>query len=290
MTKKRILGPAEQDDLRRLLQVATLAALTNSRRWEPGELAFQGGTSLHLAHGSPRFSEDLDFMVRGGLSLEGLAKEVQRLIQLPQSVSPDLSITVSPSRDGKNPHSFVVSLCGPDVIGSAKVKIELWQTDRDVLKRLQVVVSTINSPSGFPSYVPTITLDEIFADKVYALGARTRLKERDVFDLWWLTERSGRSPQLDSNSLVERLSIYPNGSAIQTARNWLANALDRHSRLGTPAAVDSVLADLSRWLPSSWPLTRDAASSMVSTSAAHLGRGIEIMMEFEAQGCVPRER
>lgn len=290
MAKKRALGIAEQNELRRVLQSATLAALTNSRRWEPGELAFQGGTSLHLAHGSPRFSEDLDFMVRGGLSLDGLAKEVQRRIQLPPNVAPDLSVSVSPSKDGKNPHSFVVTLSGPDVIGSAKVKIELWQTDGEVLKRLQVVVSTISSPAGFPSYVPTITLDEILADKVYALGARARLKERDIFDLWWLTEERGPRAQLVPKALLDRLAIYPNGSPAQTAQHWLSNARDRQAQLETEKTIDSVLADLSRWLPSSWPLSTKEASKMIGSSALYLNRGIEIISAFESQVSVPKER
>lgn len=56
---KRPMRPEQAFDLRQALHVATLDALLASRRWEPGELLFQGGTSLHLAHGSPRFSEDL---------------------------------------------------------------------------------------------------------------------------------------------------------------------------------------------------------------------------------------
>jgi len=79
---KRVLTPQQLQTLRSMLQAATIAALMDSRRWEPGDLAFQGGTCLHLAHGSARFSEDLDFMVRGGLSLRGLSKEVQNKLHL----------------------------------------------------------------------------------------------------------------------------------------------------------------------------------------------------------------
>ena len=86
------------------------------------------GTSLHLAHGSARFSEDLDFRVRGGLSLQGLSREVQKRLRLPPDIATDLSVTVTPIKDAQNPHSFYVTLAGTRVIGSAKVKIELWQT------------------------------------------------------------------------------------------------------------------------------------------------------------------
>lgn len=71
---KRHLTSTEAFDLRQALHVATLDALMASRRWEPGDLVFQGGTSLHLAHGSPRYSEDLDFLVNSSLNLQSLAK------------------------------------------------------------------------------------------------------------------------------------------------------------------------------------------------------------------------
>lgn len=70
---KRHLTAAEAFDLRQALHVATLDALMASRRWEPGDLAFQGGTSLHLVHGSPRFSEDLDFLVNSSLKLNSIS-------------------------------------------------------------------------------------------------------------------------------------------------------------------------------------------------------------------------
>src|SRR5660397_11042 len=186
MATKRTLSSEEQQRLRAILQSAAISALMDSRRWQPGELAFQGGTCLHLAYGSARFSEDLDFMVRGGLSLEGLAKEVLRRIRLPPDIPADMTVVVSKGKDERNPHVFMITLGGPNVIGSAKVKIELWQTRETALNSLKLVVSTITSPAGGQAFVPVLTLDEILADKVYALGARDRLKARDVFDLWWL--------------------------------------------------------------------------------------------------------
>ena len=119
MSSKKLLSSDEQFRLRNILQAAALAALMDSRRWEPGELAFQGGTCLHLAHGSARFSEDLDFMVRGGLSLTGLAREVQRRLRLPADIPAGLSVSVTPSRSDRNPHAFMLTLSGPVFIGSA---------------------------------------------------------------------------------------------------------------------------------------------------------------------------
>ena len=280
MTKKRILSGDEQFRLRNVLQAAALAALMDSRRWEPGDLAFQGGTCLHLAHGSARFSEDLDFMVRGGLSLGGLAKEVQRRLRLPTDIPTGLSVSVTPSRSDRNPHAFMVTLSGADVIGSAKVKIELWQTEAQVLKSVQVVVSTIASPSGVQAFVPTATLDEILADKIYALGARERLKPRDVFDLWWLFNRPAAPPTLRPNSLLTRLAIYPRGSLDATATQWLAGAHKQLTELQRPATAALVEADLKRWLPGYWPLSESQTRAMITSATEQLQVGLRIMQGY----------
>lgn len=278
-SKKKILSADEQFRLRNILQAAALAALMDSRRWEPGELAFQGGTCLHLAHGSARFSEDLDFMVRGGLSLDGLAKEVQRRLRLPADIPAGLTVSVTPSRADRNPHAFMLTLSGQDFIGSAKVKIELWQTDAQVLKSVKVIVSTIASPTGAQAFVPTATLDEILADKIYALGARERLKPRDIFDLWWLFSRSA-PPKLRPESLLARLSIYPRGDLTSTAQQWLEGADKQLAALQQSRAIAMVADDLKRWLPSYWPLSEQETSAMIAVATERLRAGVLVMQTY----------
>ncbi len=277
--KKRLLSAQEQHLLRAILQTATLAALMDARRWEPGDLAFQGGTSLHLAYGSARFSEDLDFLVRGGLSLAGLAKQVQQKLRLPPDIAADLSVSVSPGKDTRNPHMFYVTLGGAQVVGSAKVKVELWQTQPDSLKSLALKVSTVNSSAG-QAFVPTLTLDEIFADKVYALGARARIKPRDVFDLWWLQDKA--LPALSMPSLQTRLAIYPaaSGQPRDTAQAWLASAALRLQDLQSPQAAASLASDLKRWLPTSWLMNEEVAAGMLMVAVEKLKSGILLMQSL----------
>jgi predicted nucleotidyltransferase component of viral defense system len=281
-TKKRTLSAQNQQLLREILQTATIAALMDSRRWEPGDIAFQGGTSLHLAHGSARFSEDLDFMVRGGLSLNGLSKAVQQKLRLPPDVPADLRVTVTQGKDQRNPHMFYVTLSGPQVLGSAKVKVEMWQTQAAALKSLQLKISTVTSPAG-QAFVPTLTLKEIFTDKVYALGARGRIKPRDVFDLWWLCEKE--VPQLTLQALHTRLEIYPvpSGQTMDTAQAWLANAKLRLRDLQAEGAAAEVANDLKRWLPSAWPMDAQAAADMIKPAVAQLALGMELMQGFITQ-------
>lgn len=292
MASKRSLSPADQQRYRQILQSATIGALMDSRRWEPGELAFQGGTSLHLAHGSARFSEDLDFMVRGGLSLGDLSKAVQRRLQRLPGVPPDMEVTVTTPTGERNPHAFMVTLGGAGIIGSAKVKVELWSTPGEALDSLKLLIKPISSPTGAQSFVPTLTLDEVVADKVYALGARDRLKARDVFDLWWLCDQQGAS--LNADELLTRLSIYPaplkDSSAQETAEKWLASAEARLATLADPNVAKSVAMDLLRWLPSSWKMDQAVAAQMLSVSARWLDLGIERIREaYPAQEAL-RER
>ena len=287
MAKKRTLTAEDQQRFRAILQSSTISALMDSRRWQPGELAFQGGTCLHLAHGSARFSEDLDFMVRGGLSLQGLSKEVQRRLQLLPGVPADMAVTVAPSKEARNPHAFMVTLGGPNVIGSANVKIKLWQTHEAALNSLKLVVRAIPSPTGNQAFVPTLTLEEIFADKVYALGARDRLKARDIFDLWWLCEQ--KTMAVDADTLCTRLDIYPaaNMDRAQTAHKWLAAAQLRLVDLRAAPTAAIVAADLKRWLPSSWKMDAAVAVTMITVSVQKLVEGVEVMAARFPHGVAP---
>jgi Nucleotidyl transferase AbiEii toxin, Type IV TA system len=246
-------------------------------------LAFQGGTSLHLAHGSARFSEDLNFLVRGGLSLAGLSKQVQQKLRLPLDMPADLRVVVSQGRDVRNPHSFDVTLQGPQVIGSVRVKVELWQAQAAALKSLQLKISTVASSAG-QAFVPTLTLPEIFADKVYALGARGRIKPRDIFDLWWLGEQAEPVHTLNLQALLTRLDIYPapSGFRADTASVWLANAALRLAELHAPDAAQHVATDLQRWLPSSWPMAESDAALMISRSVSQLTHGMGLLQAWLA--------
>lgn len=52
---KVTLSPDQAEELRQNLQVLVLQALVAARRWEPGDLIFQDGTSLHLARWLPSY-------------------------------------------------------------------------------------------------------------------------------------------------------------------------------------------------------------------------------------------
>jgi predicted nucleotidyltransferase component of viral defense system len=280
---KRSLQPEEAFDLRQALHVATLEALLSSRRWEPGELVFQGGTCLHLAHGSPRFSEDLDFLVSNALKLDTIGEAVQTRLAGTAWFPKDTQIAVSKAKDGHNPHAFNVTLGGANVIGAVRVKVELWTADKArAIAPLQISVKPVRlatgPAAGMQTFVPVADQAEIYADKVFALGARPYLKPRDVFDLHWLPSQGGHVRPLSVLDMAIRLATYPN----ESVDRWLSKAAVRRAELA--GSEDVVAADLKRWLPSTWPLTRKVVQSMIETAALALDGGIELMRDMQRLG------
>lgn len=291
---KRTLSAAEAFDLRQALHVSVLEALLASRRWEPGDLIFQGGTSLHLAHGSPRFSEDLNFLVKSTLDLHAIGASIQARLGRSPWIPKDAKLTVSPAKEGRNPHVFDVSIGNASIIGSVRVRVELWRAPAPALLPLAVEVRPVRLLSGpaagAKAFVPSATLREIYVDKVFALAARPYLKARDVFDLHWLASQVNLADTLICSpaDLEVRLATYPS----QTPQNWLTQAAKRRTEL--PTQIASIQRDLARWLLSTWALQVARVEAMVQTSMLALDGGISSMHALatarQAQAAVPVKR
>lgn len=292
MAAKTVLTAEQQRELQHALQVAVLDALLASRRWQPGELVFQGGTSLHLMHGSPRFSEDLDFLVQSTLDLGTISESIHARLQGTSWLPRNTGLKVSAAKDGHNPYSFLVSVGGPDVIGAVRVKVELWRTSKDAMTPLRVAVESVRVASGpaagARAFVPRADLIEIFADKVFAVGARPYLKPRDLFDIHWILERN-TGFVVGARDFHLRLATYPN----ETPSTWLVRARDRVDSM--PAAAATVATDLRRWLPSSWTMEPADAQKIIAVSIRALQQGIEVMQgiassEPQREAKAPGER
>lgn len=277
---RRDYTPSEIVELRQALHVATLDAMVASRRWQPGEMLFQGGSSLHLAYGSPRFSEDLDFVVDRSINLETVNRGMERFLVDAGWLPKGAVIAVTKAKAEKNPASFFVSLAEAGVRNPVKVKVEFWQADpKDVAAvsvKVQPVRMTRGMASGMQAFVPTAELEEIHADKVFAIGARKFLKPRDVFDLHWLLEQED-VVECDIEAIRVRLATYPD----QTPEAWIENAMQRRAEL--LAAQSYVKDDLAKWLPSSWNLDETVVRRMIETSCAALDRGLEMMREIASE-------
>lgn len=263
---KRTFTPSEWFHLTELAHAATLSGLVAARRWSAGELKFQGGTSLHLVYGSPRFSEDLDFVTATTQGLQGAMRAATAHVkaafarEFPQLTT---SLKVRDEEgipDPRNPRLFTLTLTEPDWHESLKVKVEFFIVDEKITQGYASEVRPVaplrpKLRVDLPQVaLETAVLEEILCDKLHALGDRARLKERDVFDLWWICTREGLTPGQAAAQFGGRykyhLAMYPNGKSLPD----LATALrDRAAALASsasdPKAFSGTHQAIARWLP-----------------------------------------
>ena len=157
----------------------------------PEDAVFIGGTALRLCHGSPRFSEDLDFhtprFAPRALDRATLAVETEKMTGCKISVS-------TPTGGGSTLARVSAEVPGRDRSQRRpRMKIDLGEGEQ-VDARPEII--TLKMAGGL---VPgmgdvgdafafkTSSKEEIFADKHMALvGRRRRIKHRDLFDILWL--------------------------------------------------------------------------------------------------------
>jgi len=171
--------------------------------------AFQGGTSLRILHGLPRFSEDLDFMLKEpnhdfewsgylvkllacfeeyGLQSEALPKgrldkRIQRAVIKDSSVINQLALSFySAQKDQKINIKLEIDIDPPGASGYDYTFLD-FPTDHEVCHQ---------------------DLSSNFALKIHALLCRDHVKGRDWFDFGWYIKQ-GVSPNLPhlQNALLQ---------------------------------------------------------------------------------------
>lgn len=200
------------------IQHAWLAGMEQAMVDETGKSSlpvFQGGTCLHLVYGSPRFSQDMDFMIS---SVHGLNERVQRAADKAREVleqaSPGcldgwdwrLSMRGGGESDLRNPRLYHLTVQAPDWVRSIKIKAEFFLvSEQDMASCATQVVDTLPMSMARTEVgqrlqakqsvkVCALSIDGLVADKLYAAAAREFSKARDWFDLWWIhTNQPGAS-------------------------------------------------------------------------------------------------
>jgi len=251
MTKNRHLTFSEQRAIASEAHVWILDGLSQKTNWKVEDIVFQGGTSLALAWDSPRFSEDLDFLAREDLdfkaSMDKIALHLQNGLQhnfLGAQVT--IKSKNEETKDNQNMvFNFVISL--PNVLGNVKVKTEFWRVDQELIKSYDGEYRLLAKRGSVKPLFGVASQDQIFFDKMVALGGRDRLKWRDLFDLWYLDAAGvSQSNQVNNNRFVEylenTLSLY-NTSPQKIHENWLA-LLDRPNS----EIMELAEKDLKPWL------------------------------------------
>ncbi len=189
--------------LREYLQYKILEAVFASRYGQ--KLVFMGGTAMHIVHGLPRFSEDLDFDNRGltkddfsaltqavakRLTLEGY--KIQTGVSFKGAFSADIKVVGVLFGEGLSGHQDEKLLIKLDALPQ-NFK---YSAERIVINKFDVF-SSIN----------VVPIDILLAQKFYAILARKRAMGRDFYDAVFLAGKA----KPDFAYLKERAGIKDKG-------------------------------------------------------------------------------
>jgi predicted nucleotidyltransferase component of viral defense system len=209
-------------------------------------LTFIGGTCLRACYGSPRLSEDLDFTGGADFRREDLAGLAEVLTER-LSTRYELPVRVSePRQTGGR-------------VSTWKLRIETRPEQRHLpAQRIHLDICALPSYDARPMTLRNLyevdlgtsglilraeSREEILADKLIALAFReNRLKNRDLWDMAWLTQRGVELP----TDLIPK-KIRDHGRDGNEFRNCLS---DRVEHLGTDEARANFLNEMRRFLPS----------------------------------------
>ena len=238
---------AEEQATKEILQELALYSLWRAGFFEVA--AFQGGTSLRILHKLPRFSEDLDFILKQpdpefewggyldqllkGLEEFGLQSEVLDKSQMDQNIKKallkDNSVT--------NQLSLAFYQGHPDRKLNIKLEIDINPPDGSHFE-----YSYLDFPLDFD--ICHQDLSSNFSLKIHALLCRPYLKGRDWYDFNWYVKQNIR-PNLPL--LQAALIQYGpwKGQEIEIDADWL-----NHTLLEKVAAIDwsEATQDVERFL------------------------------------------
>ncbi len=234
-----------------LLHYDILFALDKDHLLDP--LTFQGGTSLRLCYGAPRFSEDLDFA--GGRDFT--AARLQKMKScLERHIGERYELEVSV----KEPNEMNDAAQEPS---AQDIKVDRWQIrvvtapqrPEPPKQMIRIVVVNVPAysrapralrqnydflPDGYSdTLVMTESLDEIMADKLVAFVNSTYVRHRDIWDLRWLKQQGAT---INAEFLRHKLDDY-------RVEHYVARAGQMIERLPAIVHGKDFIDQMSRFIP-----------------------------------------
>jgi len=237
----------EENAIKEIIQEIALYALWRAEFFDVA--LFQGGTSLRILHGLPRFSEDLDFLLRAPdpdfrwaryltMLVEVFAQFGVKLEAYPKD-SMDRAVREAILKDDSIASQLNLSFAGSSKARTIKIKLEI---DTNPPEGSGEETSFLDFPADYE--VRHQDLPSNFALKIHALLCRPYLKGRDWFDFSWYTAQ-GVKPALPllAAALVQE-GPWQN-EAIVVDMEWLRDAL--RTKI-TSIDWNAAAADVSRFL------------------------------------------
>lgn len=141
------------------------------------KVIFYGGTALRLAYGSPRFSEDLDFLMIKQIKAGKLKEVLSDLIkEMPELKLKDF-------KDKRKTLFALINVRYPTLKHPLNIKLEIAKIKNGV----KYEFIPLSSPcSHLAPIVPTAKIESL--KKLKAEAIRDREEPRDWFDLWYITK------------------------------------------------------------------------------------------------------
>lgn len=181
------------------------------------ELTFQGGTSLRLCYGAPRFSEDLDFA--GGQNFSSqkanqikacIEKHIGRRYGLEVRVKEPNELRNDPQYAGVNVNKWQVSVVTAPQRGDVplqRTKIEIANIPAWTREPRALQINYDFLPDGYGDIlIMTETLNEVMADKLVSLVNTERyVRNRDIWDLRWLKQKNA---EIDMALVKNKVTDY----------------------------------------------------------------------------------
>ncbi len=217
----------EESALKEVVQEILLFALWRAGFFEVA--AFQGGTSLRILHGLPRFSEDIDFILKEPdpsfswqpfLSvLEETSREFGIEPEVLDKANMDGAIRAAVIKDNAIANQLDLAFVNDQPGKKLKIKLEI---DTNPLEGSGFVYSYLDFPVDYEVCHQDVSSN--FSLKIHALLCRDYLKGRDWFDFGWYVAQ-GVLPNL--SLLKNALEQYGpwHGELLIVDSDWLAQAL-----------------------------------------------------------------
>lgn len=257
LSKRGPLTAVEKTLISQTLQIFTLDGLGAGLSDKSGRMMFHGGTSISTTHGSPRWSEDLDFVVSPGMArdLSRLRPEIERIAaRRIEEITPGARFELVDKGEAKgkvrvDDPGTVMRWVGrwehPMRVGAVKIKNEFYIAEPGIVRDYQTRDAT-PCAIGISCYseIPCATMETIWSDKIMAMSARPVMKWRDVFDVGYIMDRM---PVVPDETLFERMDVAARSYRSRT--DQLLENLDRQELVDLADHYEAFENDMRKWLP-----------------------------------------
>ncbi|MCX6796264.1 MAG: nucleotidyl transferase AbiEii/AbiGii toxin family protein, partial [Candidatus Falkowbacteria bacterium] len=169
-------------------------------------LIFYGGTVIRLAYNSPRFSEDLDFIVVKKTSFPEFKNFLSAIVKRHNGWK------LKDLKDKRQTMFALINIEDSKLKHSFSIKIEIHKPDKKI--KLETELSLLKSPLSIAEpLLLTPTLKELKSLKESVL--LNRKKSRDIFDLWYIAQNLRESfvlpekiPQYTEREFRNELQVF----------------------------------------------------------------------------------